>query len=116
MIAVLVALAGGIGATLRVVVDAAVSRRWEGTPLGIPVVNVTGSFLMGLLVGSFAAGDVTAVLGTGLLGGYTTFSAASLEAVRLARTKRRMAAVGYAVGTLALGVGAAALGLWLTAG
>ncbi|MEE6280418.1 fluoride efflux transporter FluC [Georgenia sunbinii] len=112
MIAVLVAVGGGVGAVLRFLVDGLVTRCGRGR-LGVPVVNVTGSFVLGLVVGWFGAGELGAVLGTGLLGGYTTFSAASLDAVRLVRDERRPAAVGHAVGMLVLGLGAAALGLWL---
>lgn len=114
MIAVLVAVAGGLGAVLRLVVDGLVNRVVGGVvPLGVLVVNVSGSFLLGLVAGLLGDGELGAVLGTGLLGGYTTFSTASLEAVRLARSDRRRAAVGHAVGMLLLGLGAAALGLWV---
>lgn len=117
----LVALAGGAGAASRFVLDGLVNRHVRASvPLGTVVVNVLGSFLLGLLVGlsedHVASAEVLAVLGTGFLGGFTTFSTASLEAVRLAAEEREGAAVRavvHAVGMLALGLGAAALGLWL---
>lgn len=116
MIAVAVALAGGLGAVLRLIVDGVVSSRSRAPlPLGIPLVNITGSFAMALVVGSLD-GDLVRVLGTGLLGGFTTFSAASLEVVRLAENERKGAAVVYAAGTLLACVAAATLGLWLTSG
>lgn len=108
----LVALAGGLGAVLRFVVDGAIGARFAG-PLGVPFVNVTGSFAMGLVVGWFGGGELAEILGTGLLGGYTTFSAASLDAVRLVGTDGGRAAVGYAVGSFVLSVLAAAVGLWI---
>ncbi len=115
----LIALAGGVGAALRFVVDSEVTRRVR-RPLGTLVVNVTGSFLLGLLValtaGHAVSEDVHAVLGTGLLGGYTTFSAASVEAVNLARGRGRRAtatAALHATAMLVLGLAAAGFGLWL---
>jgi CrcB protein len=117
---VLVALAGGLGAVLRLTVDTAVGARWSrGMQLGTVVVNVSGSFLIGLVAGVAAAsllpGGVVAVLATGLLGGYTTFSAASVEVARLVTTGRGWRAAGYAVGVLASAVLAASLGLGLVA-
>jgi CrcB protein len=114
---VLVALAGGVGAVLRFVVDSLVARAVRTrVPMGALVVNVTGSFLLGLLVATAPAGDARAVLGAGLLGGYTTFSAASLEAVDLARAGGRRAlatAAAHAAARLSSSIAAAALGLWL---
>ena len=84
MIGLLVALAGGLGAVVRFLVDAAVGGRARrfGMPLGTVVVNVTGSFLLGLLTGWWATHTadpgVRLVLGTGFLGGYTTISTASV--------------------------------------
>ncbi len=119
MIPLLVALAGGLGAVTRFVVDAAVTRRTRSVrlPVGTIVVNVTGSLLLGLVVGwwSSRTGDPTlrAILGTGFLGGYTTFSTASVEAARLVRAERPWSVLLHAGGTLVAGVLAAALGFWL---
>ena len=119
MTGLLVALAGGLGAAARFWVDAAVSQRNPTRfPLGTLLINVTGSLLLGLLVGwasGHAAGDLVAIAGTGFLGGYTTFSTASVEAVRLVRTERRWAAAAYAAGTMVASVAAAVVGLWLGA-
>lgn len=114
----LIALAGGLGAALRFVVEGAVSRSVRApVPLGTFAVNATGSFVLGLVVASTVAGsDVRAVVGTGLLGGYTTFSAASVESVLLARPGgARAVAVAslHAAGMLGCGLAAAALGLWV---
>lgn len=114
----LVALAGGVGAVLRFVAEALVTRSVRApVPLGTFAVNVTGSFALGLLVATTAAdSDLRLVLGTGLLGGYTTFSAASVEGVLLARSRspRTLAlAAAHAAAMLACGLGAAALGLAL---
>lgn len=115
------ALAGGVGAAARFAVDGLVQRHARSVPLGTLVVNVTGSFLLGLLTGLAVShrglDGVTLVVGTGFLGGYTTFSAASVETVNLARTGgwwAGLAALRHAVAMLLAALGAAALGLWLT--
>jgi len=85
----IVFLGGGIGSMLRHGVNV-LSARWLGTgfPYGTLTVNVTGSIVMGLLAGYFAfKGEATQswrlFLMTGILGGYTTFSAFSLDAILL---------------------------------
>ncbi len=111
-----VCLAGGLGAALRLVLDGMIRARTPGSfPWATLVINVTGSLLLGLLTG-LAAGrllpDAYAVVaGTGFLGGYTTFSTASYETVRLAAERRYAVALGHALGMLALSVAAAAVGL-----
>lgn len=78
------ALMGALGAVARYRVDASVSARQPSDfPLGTLVVNLTGSFGLGLLVGASAAHRVAFVLGTGFAGGYTTFSTWMVESVRL---------------------------------
>lgn len=112
-----VALAGGLGATLRYVVDTAVRRALPGYPLGTLVINLVGSFLLGvvtgLLAGEHLGSTVATVLGAGLLGGFTTFSTASVEAVVLLEERRWRAALLHTGGMLALGLAAAATGWWL---
>jgi CrcB protein len=110
-----VAVAGGIGAGLRYAVDQVVrTRRF---PFGILIVNVTGSFVLGLITGagSALAPDAALVLGVGLLGGYTTFSTVSVETVLLAERGRWRDAAANLLGTLALAAGAAAGGIALGA-
>lgn len=107
---------GGLGATTRLVVDGAVRSRWRTTlPWATVLINVTGSLLLGVLTGLVLYRGVTAdirlVLGTGFCGGYTTFSTASVETVRLAQQRRFAAAVLNALGTAGLSVAAAAVGL-----
>lgn len=118
MTPLLIAVAGGFGAATRFAVDGAVNDQVRSrVPLGTVLVNVVGSFLLGLFTGwaagRGAAADVLAVAGTGFLGGFTTFSAASVEAVLLVKDGRPLAAAGHAAGMLLLAVGAAAAGLWL---
>ena len=116
---VVLALAGGLGAAARFGVDTAVARRARGAvPLGTVVVNTTACLLLGLLTGwtlRHAGHDgVQAVLGVGFLGGYSTFSTASVEAARLLLAGRGVAAVLHAAGMLVAGLAAAVLGLALT--
>jgi CrcB protein len=113
-----VAAAGGLGAVARLVFDGVLrSRVRVGFPLGTTIINVTGSFLLGLVTGLALAHGLPpewrAVLGTGFLGGYTTFSTASYETVRLAQQRRYRAALVNGVGMLVLALAAAGLGLWL---
>lgn len=120
MTVVLVALAGGVGAVTRFAVDGAVKARLTSEfPWATVLINVTGSFLLGLLVGWVAFRDgsntVEAVLGTGFCGGYTTFSTASFETVRLLQRQRYGLALGNALGTAGLAVAAAAAGLAVAA-
>lgn len=114
--ALLVAVAGGAGAAARFWVDGTVrARRTTVLPLGTVVVNVSGSLLIGLVAGLhlYAGLPATAVLllATGFCGGYTTFSAAAVEAVRLAQAGEHVRAVASLVGTLVLTVLAVAAGL-----
>jgi fluoride exporter len=118
MMVLLLALSGGFGAGARFVLDGLLRSRTSGPfPLGTFVVNVSGSLLLGLLAGSVISHDVRPefqlVLGTGFLGGYTTFSTASVEAVRLIQDRRAGLALLYAAGTMMATVAAAAAGLTL---
>ncbi len=111
LVALGVALAGGAGACARLLIDAAVSVRTRGVlPLGTLAVNLSGALLLGLLVGLAPGGDVRDVAGTGLLGGYTTFSTWMFESHRLAEDGRGAAALGNLAGSLALGLAGAAAG------
>lgn len=118
MTVVLLALAGGVGAAARFIVDGLV-RSWARTalPLGTMIINVSGSLLMGILAGfvmaKHAPESLQLILGTGFLGGYTTFSTASLETVRLVQSGRPGLAIVNGVGTMAVCVGAAAAGVGL---
>lgn len=110
------AAAGGIGAALRYVVDQLLtSARHRGFPVGILVVNITGSLALGVLtgLGSLLASDLAVIFGVGLLGGYTTFSTVHVETVLLAQRGRWRQALLNLFGSLFLTVLAAALGVTL---
>lgn len=117
----LVCLAGGLGGLLRYLADTAVrsalARRYPRVnfPWGIAAINVGGSFVLGVLTGALsgaAGGPVLAVLGIGLLGGFTTFSTAMVDSVRLAREGHYRAAVANVVGVLLVAMVCAGAGLW----
>ena len=98
------ALAGGLGAVARFLLDGFVSARTSrGLPWGTLAVNLTGAFALGVLSGNF-------VIGTGFVGAYTTFSTWMFETQRLAEDGRSAAALANVFGSLVLGLGAAALG------
>lgn len=117
----LLALGGGLGAVTRFVVDAFVARRNQfRVPLGTMLINITGSLVLGLVTGLLVAAStgssgatVRAVVGTGFCGGYTTFSTASVETVRLWVAEGRGTGLRYAATTLVGSLAAAAVGLGL---
>ncbi len=79
-----VAVLGGLGAIGRFAVDGFISSRFDGDfPLGTLVVNLSGAFLLGLLVGIALKGNGYLLAGTAVLGSYTTFSTWMLESQRL---------------------------------
>ncbi|MCU1635835.1 MAG: chromosome condensation protein CrcB [Cryobacterium sp.] len=113
----LVAIAGGIGASARLVVDGITRTRIPTAyPFGTTVVNLTGSLLLGVVTGLTLGHTLPEawhhIVGGGLLGGYTTFSTASFETVRLVRDRRYLAALANGVGMLLGCVLLAGLGLW----
>ncbi|WP_104525758.1 fluoride efflux transporter FluC [Blastococcus atacamensis] len=101
-----------LGAPLRLLAERiAVARSGPGSVLGTLVVNVTGSAVLGVLVGWAAApGWLAALLGTGFCGALTTFSTFGTDVVRLAEQRRWPVVLGYVGATLALGLGAAVAG------
>lgn len=120
MIQLLVALAGGLGAATRFVVDAELARRQpsRGLPISTALINLSGSLLLGLVSGWFAVhggGDAALkqVVGIGFLGGYTTFSTACVESARLLGAGRGKAALLHAFGMALGGLALAAVGIWL---
>ena len=107
-----VAAGGALGSVARFGVGLALPPREGAIPLATLLVNVTGSLLIGVLAPTIAArADARAFLVVGLCGGYTTFSAFSLETVRLMQTGRVGTAMLYTVASVALCLGATWLGL-----
>jgi CrcB protein len=110
-----VAIAGAAGAVARAIVETFVSARVRSRlPVGTLVINVTGSFILGVLTGLVLYhGEPTSmrtVLGTGFCGGYTTFSTFAWETVVVGESR---VATTNVVASVVLSIGAAALGLAL---
>ena len=112
-------LGAGVGGALRHALNNVAGRLvGEGLPISTAFINITGSLLMGYLVGWYGLRGAESplwklFLTTGLLGGYTTFSAFSVEVVALHERGQSTLAALYAIGSLLLSVGAAILGIWL---
>ena len=110
-------LGGGIGAVLRHAVNRTSMMFGAGFPLATPFVNITGSLLIGLLAGWFAfRGEASnpmlrLFLITGILGGFTTFSAFSLEAALLWERGKPDALVFYVVTSVVLSLASVFIGL-----
>ena len=119
MILAAVGVGGAIGSMARYLIAGWVqSPVWTGFPSGIFIVNVSGGFVMGLLVEGMALKfNVTPVtrafLTTGIMGGYTTFSTFSLEAALLIERHAYGQAAAYITGSALLSIIALFAGLWL---
>lgn len=120
MIVLWVALGGGIGAAARHGVNV-----WSGRVLGTEfpwhtlIVNLLGCFLMGLLIGLMAlklnlSQEVRAFLATGILGGFTTFSAFSLDVAMLIERKAMLSAGAYVGSSVLFSILAVFAGLFLS--
>lgn len=114
-------IGGGIGAVLRYVVGSAFLQRFgPGFPWGTFAINVTGSFLIGIiaqlaLTRSFGVTPMVRIFAaTGVLGGYTTFSTFSLDTAVLVADGNALIAFAYAAGSVLSGLFAAYLGQAIT--
>jgi len=103
----LVALGAALGSVARFWVAHHLDGR---TPWGTLLVNVAGSFVLGLVVGSGASSGALALLGTGFCGGLTTYSAFAVQTHAQARTRGVLPGATYAATTVVLAVAACALG------
>ena len=112
----MVAVGGALGAVARFWVGlGAVSLLGAGWPFGTLAVNVAGSFGIGAVAsGPWATEAMRAAVVTGLLGGFTTFSAFSLETVRMIEAGRTGHALAYVAAQIFLCLGAAYLGVSLS--
>lgn len=115
-----VALGGAIGAALRFVTGVALARAQPGSfPLAILSVNVVGSCLMGIFVVWSAQRDMEHLnpfVMTGILGGFTTFSAFSLEAYTLFEKGQVASAAAYVALSVALSIGGLVAGVMIARG
>ena len=113
----LLALAGGVGAVVRFMLDGFIRAHSKTRFAGAAtIINVSGSLALGYLTGltieHLVSTDVSIVIGTGFLGGYTTFSTASYETVQLMKKGRYGASFVSGIVMLVLSVAAAVIGLW----
>jgi fluoride exporter len=115
----LVFVGGGLGATLRYLINVTCARTLgTGFPWGTFLINITGSTVMGLIAGYLALkGEASQpwrlFLMTGILGGYTTFSAYSLDAALLYERGELASAALYVVGSVVLSIAGLFAGLAL---
>jgi fluoride exporter len=105
------ALGGALGALARYRVDSAVSGRWATSfPFGIFVVNGSGAFALGVLAGAAVPHGAMFILGTGFMGGYTTFSTWMVDSERLGEDGDVVLLLANLGLSMLLGLAVAALG------
>jgi CrcB protein len=114
----LVALGGGLGAAARFGVSLAVPARADAWPLATFLINVSGSLAIGILAGWLSTRGESGeqwrlFLGVGVLGGFTTFSAYSLETLRMIERNDWLGASTYSIGSVLAGLVAVAIGMGL---
>jgi fluoride exporter len=120
-----VLVGGAIGTAARAALESAFPAQPGGWPWTTFAINVTGSFLLGLLLETLSRRGPDAGLrrylrlglGTGVMGGYTTYSTFAVETVRLLGLGGGAVVVGlgYALGSVVLGLAAAFAGMWVAA-
>ncbi|MFM8701101.1 MAG: fluoride efflux transporter CrcB [Hyphomicrobiales bacterium] len=116
---IIVFIGGGLGASLRHLINQACQRFFTiEFPMGIMLINISGSIIMGLAAGYFAlkvsvpwSDTVRLFMATGVLGGYTTFSAFSLDALVLWERGESGLAMAYVFGSVVLSIIGLAAGL-----
>jgi fluoride exporter len=111
-----VALGAAVGAPLRYLIDRAVQARHDSVfPWGTFAANVTGCFVLGVLIGGTVSGAVTsivqALVGTGLCGALTTYSTFSYEAIRLFEQRATFYALLNVIASIVAGLGVAYVGI-----
>ena len=117
----LIALGGAVGTTLRAALETAFPTAAGSWPWATFVINVTGAFLLAVVLETLSvlgpdegwSRRVRLGVGTGLLGGFTTYSTFMVEAARLGRAGAYLTTLGYVAASLLLGVAAAWAGMSL---
>lgn len=121
MIWIAIALLGAAGAIARYLVDRAIMFRVPtSAPVGTLVINLSGSLLLGVLLGlahrGLATTDEVLALGDGFIGAFTTFSTLTFESLALVQSSRRLLGAANLVGTVVVGSLLAFIGLGVTSG
>ncbi|WP_257670040.1 fluoride efflux transporter CrcB [Parapedobacter tibetensis] len=117
---VMVGIGGGVGSIFRFLVSVLTSKYFQGTfPLATFIVNLSGCFFIGLLVGFFsqppiANTNLRLLLITGFCGGYTTFSAFASENLLLMQNNQSITSIVYTVTSVSLGIFFVWVGVWVT--
>ncbi|WP_353126200.1 fluoride efflux transporter CrcB [Parapedobacter pyrenivorans] len=117
---ILVGIGGGLGSMLRFLVSVSTSRFVHGTfPLPTLLVNLSGCFLIGVLVGIFSqppyvSNNMRFLLITGFCGGYTTFSTFAHENLLLIENQQIPLAIGYTLLSVVLGIALVWAGIWVS--
>ncbi|WP_456274473.1 fluoride efflux transporter CrcB [Bacillus sp. AK031] len=107
-----IAVGGFIGAIFRFLIANTVKSNYHPVfPLATMIVNLTGAFLLGLLIGLGLNGNVYAFTAIGFLGAFTTFSTFKVETLKLFKTGKKIKALQYLAGSYAGGLIAAYCGL-----
>ena len=118
MTSLLICVCGGIGASLRYLIDSVIKVRWRGPlPLSTLVINLSAGFFAGLVAALFSQSlmgpQIHLLLATGLLGGFSTFSTAINEVVVMLRVRARPMAIRYFLACLILPIATGVLGYLL---
>ena len=114
----LVFLGGGLGSSLRYLISKYLNQLENSIALGTFTVNILGSLLIGIIMGFALKNDthsstLTLLVATGFCGGFTTFSAFALENYQLLKTGDVTNFIVYTLGSVALGIVAVFIGIWL---
>ena len=114
----LVFLGGGLGSSLRYLISKYLNQLENSIALGTFTVNILGSLLIGIIMGFALKNDtpsstLTLLVATGICGGFTTFSAFALENYQLLKTGDITNFIVYTLGSVALGIVAVFIGIWL---